>query len=159
VQSWLKTRNDVCYTLDKNIYYDMGAIADTCEISANWDEIGNIYDAVIQRLTDEVAELAYTGGHASHCYMQVTNIYFTFAVMEEKGAEAARDDYMRVVDIILEETLKRGGSVAHHHGSGRYRASYMPREHGSSYSLMYRLKDALDPNNIMNKGVLVVDRK
>jgi FAD/FMN-containing dehydrogenase len=159
VQSWLKTRNDVCYTLDKNIYYDMGAIADTCEISANWDEIGNIYDAVIQRLTDEVAELAYTGGHASHCYMQGTNIYFTFAVMEEKGAEAARDDYMRVVDIILEETLKRGGSVAHHHGSGRYRASYMPREHGSSYSLMYRLKDALDPNNIMNKGVLVVDRK
>ncbi len=159
VQSWLITRNDVCRTLDKNIYYDMGAIADTCEISANWDEIGNVYDAVIQRLTDEVAELAYAGGHASHCYMQGTNIYFTFAVMEENGVESAKSDYMRVVNIILEETLRRGGSVAHHHGSGRYRTNYMPEEHGSSYALMYRLKDALDPNGIMNKGVLLVGRK
>ncbi|HWQ57509.1 MAG TPA: FAD-linked oxidase C-terminal domain-containing protein, partial [Clostridia bacterium] len=78
---------------------------------------------------------------------------------EEKGAEAAREDYMRVVSIILEETLKRGGSVAHHHGSGRYRTRFMPEEHGSSYELLYRLKDALDPNGIMNKGVLLVERK
>ena len=34
----------------------------------------------------------------------------------------------------------------------------MPQEHGSSYELMYRLKDALDPNHIMNKGVLLVER-
>ncbi|HOS18842.1 MAG TPA: FAD-linked oxidase C-terminal domain-containing protein, partial [Clostridia bacterium] len=109
--------------------------------------------------TGEVEEMAYAGGHASHCYAQGTNIYFTFAFMEEKGAQAAEADYMRVVAIILEETLRRGGSVAHHHGSGRYRTRFMPEEHGSSYELMYRLKDALDPNGIMNKGVLLVERK
>ena len=159
VQSWLKTRNDVCYTMDKNIYYEMGVVADTCEISANWDEIGNIYTAVTDRLSSEVEEIAYAGGHASHSYVQGTNIYFTFAFMEEKGAEAAQEDYMRVVGIILGETLKRGGSVAHHHGSGRYRTRWMPQEHGSSYTLLYKLKDALDPHHIMNKGVLLVDKK
>ncbi|HHW74108.1 MAG TPA: FAD-binding oxidoreductase, partial [Firmicutes bacterium] len=110
------------------------------------------------RLTEEIEEMAYAGGHASHCYIQGTNIYFTFAFVENKGAEAAEEDYMRVVSIILEETLKRGGSVAHHHGSGKYRTPWMPEEHGSSYPLLYRMKDALDPHHILNKGVLLVDR-
>lgn len=66
---------------------------------------------------------------------------------------------MKVIGIILEETLKYGGSIAHHHGSGKYRTAWMPQEHGSSYQLMYRLKEALDPNKIFNKGVLLVDKK
>jgi FAD/FMN-containing dehydrogenase len=54
----------------------------------------------------------------------------------------------------MEETLKRGGSIAHHHGSGKYRTRWMPEEHGSSYEIMYKLKNALDPNGIFNKGVI-----
>lgn len=157
VESWLQTRNDVCYTLDKGTYYNMGAVVDTCEISANWDEIGNIYDAVTARLPEELDYLAYAGGHASHSYMQGTNIYFTFAYMVENGPEVAQDEYMQVIGIILEETLKRGGSIAHHHGSGKYRTRWMPAEHGTSYPLMYKLKDALDPKHILNKGVLLVE--
>lgn len=159
VLSWWKKRNDVCDTMDKGIYYEMGAIADTCEISANWDEIGNIYDAVVNSMPDKIEELAYVGGHASHSYMQGTNIYFTFALTEDNGAKAAQDDYMKVISVIMEETLKRGGSIAHHHGSGKYRTRWMPEEHGSSYPLMYKLKEALDPNYILNKGVLLVDKK
>ncbi|MEG1437165.1 MAG: FAD-binding oxidoreductase [Oscillospiraceae bacterium] len=159
VQSWQKTRNDVCYTLDKGIYYEMGCIADTCEISANWDAIGEIYKGVTERLPNDIEELAYVGGHSSHSYMQGTNIYFTFAFMEENGSESAQADYMNVIKVIMEETLKRGGSIAHHHGSGKYRTAWMPQEHGTSYPLMYKLKDALDPNHILNKGVLLVDKK
>jgi alkyldihydroxyacetonephosphate synthase len=33
----------------------------------------------------------------------------------------------------------------------------MAHEHGSSYQLMRKLKNALDPNQIMNKGVLLAD--
>lgn len=157
VEAWLQTRNDVCYTLDKGTYYNMGSVADTCEISANWDQIGAIYDAVVARLPEELEFLAYTGGHASHCYMQGTNIYFTFAYMVENGPVAAQEEYMQVIGIILEETLKRGGSIAHHHGSGKYRTRWMPQEHGTSYPLLYKLKDALDPNHILNKGVLLVE--
>lgn len=32
------------------------------------------------------------------------------------------------------------------------------QEHGSSYELMYRLKDAMDPNGILNKGDLLVEK-
>ena len=159
VLSWYKTRNDVCDTLDKGIYYEMSCIADTCEISGNWDVIGKIYEGVTTRLPEENEALAYVGGHSSHSYMQGTNIYFTFAFMEENGAESAQEDYMNVIRVIMEETLKYGGSIAHHHGSGKYRTAWMPQEHGTSYPLMYKLKDALDPNHILNKGVLLVDNK
>ena len=65
---------------------------------------------------------------------------------------------MGVIALIMEETLKRSGSIAHHHGCGRYRTPWMPEEHGSSYLLMRKLKEALDPNGIMNKGVLLADQ-
>ncbi|MDR2158597.1 MAG: FAD-binding oxidoreductase [Treponema sp.] len=157
VESWLKTRNDVCYRMDEPVYYRQGLVADTCEISAPWSEIGNIYEAVRERLPGELPNLGFIGGHSSHSYVQGTNIYFTFAFVVQKGAESARTDYMKIVSVIMEETLKRGGSIAHHHGSGKYRTRWMPQEHGSSYPLLRKLKEALDPNRILNKGVLLTD--
>jgi FAD/FMN-containing dehydrogenase len=157
VESWLKTRNDVCYHMDEPVYYRHGAVADTCEISAPWSAIGAIYEAVRERLPAEMPNLVSIGGHSSHSYIQGTNIYFTFGFIVKDGAESARGDYMKVITAIMEETLKRGGSIAHHHGSGKYRTRWMPEEHGSSYLLLRKLKEALDPNRILNKGVLLTD--
>jgi FAD/FMN-containing dehydrogenase len=157
VESWLKTRNDVCYHMDEPVYYKYGVVADTCEISAPWSGIGGIYDAVRERLPKEMPNLVSIGGHSSHSYVQGTNIYFTFGFIVKNGAESARTDYMKAITVIMEETLKRGGSIAHHHGSGKYRTRWMPKEHGSSYSLLRKLKVALDPNRILNKGVLLTD--
>ncbi len=157
VKQWFKMRNDVCNDMDKPIYYNMGVIGDTCEISAPWSEIGNVYEAVIERAKKEIEKLAVMGGHASHCYAQGTNIYFQFAIVEDDYTKAEAD-YMHMITIIMEETLKRGGSIAHHHGSGKYRTKWMPEEHGSSYQLMYRLKEMMDPNGIFNKGVILVDK-
>ncbi len=159
VEHWLVTRNDVCNDMDKPIYYNMGGVVDTCEISANWSVIGKIYEDVCERLKAEIPSLILCGGHSSHSYMQGTNIYFEFGYLVTGGADQAESEYMHIVSIIMEETLKYGGSIAHHHGSGKYRTPWMPLEHGSSYPLMYKLKEALDPNGILNKGVILVDKK
>jgi len=156
VEHWLVHRNDACDKMDNDFYYKLGLLADTCEISAPWSAIGDIYAAVLERVPREVPEMVSIGGHSSHSYMQGTNIYFTFGALLD-DAERAREMYMRIVGAIMEETLKRGGSIAHHHGSGKYRTQWMPREHGSSYVLMRRLKAALDPRGILNKGVLLTD--
>ncbi|MCB2289849.1 FAD-binding oxidoreductase [Clostridium sp. CS001] len=158
VQSWIVHRNDVCNTIDNDPYCQQGLVADTCEISACWSKIGKIYDAVTKRVAQEMSNLYGIGGHSSHSYMQGTNIYFQFA-FKSRGVETVEEDYMRIIRIIMEETLKEDGSIAHHHGSGKYRTQWMPREHGTSYSLMYKLKEAMDPNYILNKGVLLVDKK
>ncbi|MCL2023567.1 MAG: FAD-binding oxidoreductase [Oscillospiraceae bacterium] len=155
MEHWIIHRNDVCDTMDVDLYYKMKLVADTCEISAPWSVIGDIHAAVLERMPKEVPTLFSIGGHSSHSYINGTNIYFTFGAGVKK-AEDAEPIYMKIISTIMEETLKRGGSIAHHHGSGKYRTAWMPEEHGSSYALMYKLKNALDPKGILNKGVLLV---
>ncbi|MGB9840420.1 FAD-binding oxidoreductase, partial [Thermovenabulum sp.] len=50
------------------------------------------------------------------------------------------------------ETLKMGGSMCHHHGIGKYRTEWVREEHGSAYYMLEKLKEAFDPNGIMNYG-------
>lgn len=157
MEKWLRTRNDVCNDMDTPVYHSRGAVADTCEISAPWSQIGLIHEAVVKRIPEEMPNVIFTGGHSSHSYLNGTNIYFMFAFLKREEA-TSQEDYMKLLGIILDETLKRGGSIAHHHGSGKYRTAWMPQEHGTSYDLMYKLKEALDPNNILNKGVILVPR-
>ncbi|MFB0920709.1 MAG: FAD-binding oxidoreductase [Oscillospiraceae bacterium] len=157
VESWVEHRNDVSLELEETSrqLYSMNTCVDTCEISAAWSEIGKIYEAVLQRMPEELENLIAIGGHSSHSYLNGTNIYFQFLFqVREKGT--VKEDYMHVIKIIMEETLKRGGSIAHHHGSGKYRTEWMPQEHGSSYELLYKLKEAFDPNGILNEGILLV---
>lgn len=161
VEHWFKTRNDVCHTyIDQPTYYNLGAVVDTCEISANWSVIGKIYDAVRARMIAEIDNLYLIGGHSSHSYVTGTNLYFEFAyIAKDHDPQAIEDEYFKVLSIIMEEVLRYGGSIAHHHGSGKYRTRWMPEEHGTSYPLMYKIKEALDPNGVMNKGVILVDKE
>ncbi|MEG1431425.1 FAD-binding oxidoreductase [Eubacterium sp.] len=158
VEVWLKTRNDNCANIDKNTRYLQGIVSDTTEISGNWDVIGKIYNGMIGRLHTEIENLTFAGAHSSHSYLTGTNIYCRFIFKADKGVDYVQEDYMKVVSIIMEETLKHGGSIAHHHGSGKYRTRWMPEEHGTSYPLMYKIKEALDPKHILNKGVLLVEK-
>lgn len=159
VEHWLVHRNDAAHEMDDPTFHDeFGGIIDTCEISANWSVISKLYDAVTKRLEEEIPGIFLACGHSSHSYMQGTNLYFEFGFTVDDYKDA-QPKYMSVIKIIMEETLKYGGSIAHHHGSGKYRTAWMPQEHGTSYPLMYKLKEALDPNGIFNKGVLLVDKE
>ena len=157
VESWIETRNNISNELEETSeqMHDMGTCVDTCEISASWSEIGEIYKAVCARAEAEMENLIVIGGHSSHSYINGTNIYFQF-LFQVTEEHTVKEDYMHVIRVIMEETLARGGSIAHHHGSGKYRTAWMPQEHGSSYPLMYKLKEALDPNGILNEGILLV---
>ncbi|MEM1398740.1 MAG: FAD-linked oxidase C-terminal domain-containing protein [Pseudomonadota bacterium] len=52
--------------------------------------------------------------------------------------------------------LEFGGTVSGEHGIGTGKLDYMAAEHGAAYSLMAVIKHAVDPENIMNPGKLVV---
>jgi len=61
---------------------------------------------------------------------------------------------LRVADDIHQLALRLGGTVTGEHGVGAARAPYMAQEHGPALDVMRRLKTALDPNGIMNPGVI-----
>lgn len=152
VEGWFEHRNEVG-ALEKLTSRRM--IVDTIEISAMWSDIANIYEQATKRLREEVPELLAISGHASHAYMQGTNIYFVLATKPFNDATEIDRVYWSIWNIVMEVTLANNGSICHHHGIGKLRAQWMPEELGSSYALLETLKRALDPNDIMNKGTLL----
>ncbi len=59
---------------------------------------------------------------------------------------------------MVERALAFGGTVTGEHGVGLGKLNYMEREHGSGWAMMGAIKQALDPENIMNPGKLVPPR-
>jgi alkyldihydroxyacetonephosphate synthase len=130
----------------------------TTEVSADWETIPVLYDNVIRRVRAEFPrahDLTMLGGHSSHSYINGTNMYFVY----NYAINCAPEDEMRVYHhpiqrIIVEETLKVGGSMCHHHGIGKFRNEWTRDEHGSAYYMLEKLKQAFDPNGIMNFGTI-----
>lgn len=157
---WLEHRNDVCKLVHseklKQRYRELNIYYATTEISACWRDIREIYKAVKENVPPQIDNLVMLGGHVSHCYINGTNIYFVYQI-KIKDPHTANQEHLQVVRAICTEVLKfETGGCVHHHGVGKHRVSFMRQEHGSSYVLMERLKKALDPNGIMNKGALFI---
>jgi alkyldihydroxyacetonephosphate synthase len=134
-------------------FLEQEMMVDTIEVSATWDRVAALYDGVIAALRSRPGMLV-ASAHSSHSYRQGTNLYITFAVKPEKfvDAEAAYTDAWAAV---MEATLAAGGSISHHHGIGRMRVPWIARELGSAYPVLQTLKRALDPDGLMNPGVLL----
>ena len=56
------------------------------------------------------------------------------------------------VDQLLTLVQQMDGSMEYTHGVGIKLAAHMQEEHGYGLEIMRRIKQILDPNNIMNPG-------
>ena len=129
----------------------------TTEISADWSTINDIYEAVLPRIRAEMKGITLLGGHSSHSYINGTNMYFNYFydLVDCEPVEENDKYYLPIIGIICEETLRRGGSIVHHHGIGKARAPWVKDEYGTSYPMLETLKHAFDPNGIMNMGTII----
>jgi alkyldihydroxyacetonephosphate synthase len=131
----------------------------TTEVAGNWSCINEIYENAIKRIRNEFAhikDLTMLGCHSSHSYLNGTNLYFVYDynIVDCQPSEEINKYHIPLNAIIVEEALKAGGSMVHHHGVGKYRSPWIEQEHGSSYFILKALKDTFDPNGIMNSGTI-----
>ncbi len=93
----------------------------TTEVSADWSSINDIYEAALPRIRSEVPDITILGGHSSHSYINGTNMYFNYFydLVDCEPEEEVTKYYLPIIGIICEETLRRGGSIVHHHGIGQ----------------------------------------
>lgn len=150
VEHWLAERNNVPSLLS---FIERGFVLDTIEVAAPWDRIHGLYGEVCAAL-QTVKGLIVASGHSSHSYAQGTNIYFTFVAKPDDSAEA-EPTYLACWQRAMEATVRAGGSISHHHGVGRLRTAWMAIEHGEGLTVLRAIKRALDPNGILNPGVLL----
>ena len=108
-----------------NILWKHGLIPDTLETSTTWNNLYRIHVAVKQRFSDETLKENARGiimSHISHMYSTGACIYFTF-VLWRKDGQMELLEHMR--DAIMDEFMKNGCAVTHHHGPGKYLEKYL----------------------------------
>lgn len=96
------------------------------------------------------------GAHSSHSYQTGTNLYFVYDyAIQVPPREEIVEYHVPLNAIIVEESLRLGGSMVHHHGIGKYRTPWTQQEHGSAFGMLTTLKAAFDPRGVMNAGTLI----
>lgn len=150
VQHWLVERNHVPSVAS---FVERGFVLDTIEVAAGWDRVHDLYREVLAAV-GTVKGLVVVSGHTSHAYTTGTNIYFTFVAQPESPAQAEAV-YLACWEKAMAATLRCGGTISHHHGIGRMRRRWMAAEHGEGLAVLRAVKQALDPQGLMNPGVLL----
>jgi alkyldihydroxyacetonephosphate synthase len=130
----------------------------TTEVSVDWSRVAGLFDAVMSRIRREfprAGDLTMLGAHSSHSYQTGTNLYFVYDYTINCSPRDEIEVYHKPLNaIIVEEALRAGGSMVHHHGIGKYRTPWTQQEHGSAYYLLSTLKRAFDPQGVMNAGAI-----
>lgn len=82
--------------------------------------------------------------------------WFSFLLVENGDTESQSSNNMAdAVDEVLRLAHSMGGTMDYNHGVGLKLAHLMPEELGTAYGVVQAIKNALDPNNIMNPGKLL----
>ncbi len=153
VHSWLEHRNRVPSFRELN---ERGLVVDTIEVASTWDRVTPLYEAVTCALL-EVPAVILASAHSSHSYRSGTNLYFTFVARPERR-EQMPAVYLECWHRTMRATLACGAGIAHHHGIGRARRDYLGEELGAAgVSVLRAIKRALDPDGLLNPGVLLPD--
>jgi len=147
VAKWLEHRNDVGALAP---LWERGYVVDTIEVAGTWASLPAMRRAVIDAL-GHMTGITVASVHQSHAYLDGACLYFTFAARPEDDVSGF---YRRAWECVTEEVLRHGGALSHHHGVGRNRARFVPEALGSAFSVLRDLKKLLDPDSIMNPGVL-----
>jgi alkyldihydroxyacetonephosphate synthase len=149
---WYKTRYERPYMYNELL--KRGVVAETIETSMLWSTVNTLYNNVIKTFNEVTAKNNIKGtimSHASHEYKTGTALYFTFLFYSEKEKEKAL--YL-IRHALLETILKSGGSISHHHGIGTMLNKELKDYKGDTYNLIRLIKKNVDPQNIINSGII-----
>jgi alkyldihydroxyacetonephosphate synthase len=148
VGAWLDHRNDTgaLQSLTRE-----GYVVDTMEIAAPWSRLVTLSDDVRAEL-QAVPHTRSASCHLSHSYSDGACLYFTFLAQPPAGEIEAT--YVAMWDAGQNAVLAGGGNLSHHHGIGINRARFMAGALGEGMAVLGAVKQALDPQGILNPGKL-----
>jgi len=149
VETWSAHRNDVGALAP---LWQHGVAVDTIEVAGPWSSLCEMRMLVTAALMD-VTGMAVATVHQSHAYRDGACLYFTFAGRPDGDVDIT-DFYRRAWDVATAAVVRCGGAISHHHGIGRSRARFVETALASAFPALQGLKTLLDPQNIMNPGVL-----
>jgi alkyldihydroxyacetonephosphate synthase len=153
-EHWVRERYRGPYLRDALL--EAGALVETLETVAFWSSVPRLYEAVSSALREALSAQGTPPivlCHISHVYPAGASLYFTVACAQTDDPVA---QWLSAKAAASDAILAAGGSITHHHGVGTDHRSWYAREIGQlGAGVLRAIKAELDPDGIMNPGVLV----
>jgi len=126
----------------------------TTETVSTYDNLMDIYRNQKQAVeeTYDDWDISYIA-HWSHWFHWGSGMYSRFLIEDPPDdPEEAIRLHNRVWNTAVTALIENGGMINEHHGVGLKLDRFMRRQYGNAWPFLQDLKDAIDPNGIMNPG-------
>lgn len=152
--AWASGRFSAPYLRDALL--DEGVLVETLETATSWSNLPVLYAAVKAAVSEGTRAQGVDPlvlCHISHVYRAGASLYFTVAMREDDDGAAQWAPVKRAAGDAIRAA---GGTITHHHAVGRDHKPWLADEIGASgVAALRAVKAALDPEGILNPGVLV----
>lgn len=144
--------------VDPGTATSLGLVADTFETAITWDRWPD-FDAEVRAEMGRVLGEVFTHSDLScrftHVYPDGPAPYYTWSGMGRQGSEISM--WQEVKDAANEVVVRAGGTSTHHHAVGKmHRPNAYDIQRPDLFAESLRaVKATLDPNGILNPGVLI----
>jgi alkyldihydroxyacetonephosphate synthase len=140
-----------------NTLVSLGIIVDTFETAVPWDRFDALHEAVMQRMGDAMTRLCGAGSitcRFTHVYPDGPAPYYTFLAPGRAGAEL--EQWAELKRVASDTLLAHGATITHHHAVGRLHKPWYEQQRPEPFAAALRAtKASLDPNGVLNPGVLI----
>lgn len=154
-RSWEKGRFHGPYLRESLL--DRGLVVETLETAQQWSRHRELYQGVRAAILGELDALEVGGivmCHLSHAYRDGASLYFT--VIASPGPDGGAATWQRIKASSTAAIRSCGGTLSHHHATGRDHTPYLEGEIGKlGIETLRAVKERLDPEGIMNPGCLI----
>jgi alkyldihydroxyacetonephosphate synthase len=138
------------------LYPDLPAIWGTIDVVGTYDRLWPTYTAMRGMIEERYGHTGLRlATHLSHWYDWGSMLYCRFTIPQ---GPSDPEEAMRLHDQIWHDgvnlALDCGMVMNDHHGVGIKLAPFMRRQWGTGFETLKRIKEVLDPQNIMNPGKL-----
>jgi len=141
----------------RDTFVACGVISDTFETAITWDRFAEFHRSVTEAAERAVRETCGEGRvtcRFTHVYPDGPAPYFTVLAPARRGSEVEQWDEIKAA--AADAVIAGGGTITHHHAVGRDHRPWYDRQRPDRFAAALRsAKSALDPNAILNPGVLV----
>ncbi|MBI2170029.1 MAG: FAD-binding oxidoreductase [Actinobacteria bacterium] len=136
----------------------MGMITETFETSITWDRFADFHEGVtaaVRSALDGVgAGSGWVACRVTHVYRDGPAPYYTVIAPGRKGAQLEQWEAVKIA--AADAILRLGGTITHHHAVGRdHRRWYEQQRPPLFADALAAAKGALDPDGLLNPGVLL----
>jgi alkyldihydroxyacetonephosphate synthase len=141
----------------RDVFVAMGVLSETFETAVTWDRFPRFHERVMaaaRAAAEDTSGAAHVSCRFTHVYPDGPAPYYTVLAPALRGEEV--EQWAAIKAAVSEVIVAEGASITHHHAVGRDHRPWYDRQRPDPFAAALRgAKAAVDPQGVMNPGVLV----